>query len=95
MIRGSAIVIVAFLIGFISAMSISGCSRLAARTLTIYQEQGSKTYAGKFSVDTSQLPGDAILSIADTGGFDDPITKIELNKDYKIEVVLRLLNPAP
>ena len=91
MIRTPAAVVIAFAIGFlIAAETMSGCSRAADRTLTIFQFQSTETYGGKFRVDTSELPSSAIEAIHETGGPGDPLTRIELNMDHEIEVVLRL-----
>ena len=90
MARTSAALLIVFAIGFLTAVTtMSGCSRAANRTLTIFQFQSPKTYGGKFRVDTSELPSSAIEVIHETGGPGSPLTRIELNIDYEIEVILR------
>jgi hypothetical protein len=80
------------MLGFISALpTISGCSKAADRTLRIYQCQSTETYPGAFRIDTSQLTPDAIKSKTETGEPGAPVTEIELEMDYEIEVVLRAI----
>jgi hypothetical protein len=73
-----------------TAMIISGCSEAADRTLTIFQYQSDATYDGPFRIDTSALPPDAVEARTDNGETSGPATRITLNMDYEIEVVLRL-----
>ena len=91
MSRLSAYVAIAFVLGCITASTVTGCSKAADRTLTIYQFQSTKTYAGQFKLNTSELPADAIESTADTGGPGDPVKRITLNMDYGFEIVLRVV----
>lgn len=93
MARLSLFVVGSFLLGFLVASTLSGCSRTADRTLTIYQHQSTNTYAGEFRLDTSGLPNDAIQSIVDTGGPGAPSKHVTLSKDYQVEVVVRLASP--
>ena len=95
MTRTSTFLAIAFAFGFMVALTtVSGCSEAADRTLTIFQFQSTETYAGAFRIDTSGLPPDAIESTTQTGGPGDPVTRIALNMDYDIEVVLRLANTS-
>lgn len=86
--------VIAFAAGCLVTSAIfSGCSGPADRTLSLHQSQSSQTYLGKFRVDTSELPPDAIEStseelIAENPG--RPLTRIHLNRGYEIEIVLRL-----
>lgn len=91
MARLSAFVVIAFVLGCIAALTVSGCSKAADRTLSIYQFQSTKTYDGQFKLDTSELPTDAIDSTVGAGGPGDPVKRITLNMDYEFEVVLRLV----
>ena len=78
----------------LTATTLSGCSEPADRTLTIHQLQSSLTYDGKFRIDTSELPDDAIESKSDidiSGKPGKPSTRINLNAKYEIEVVLRVV----
>jgi len=84
--------VIAFAMGCITAMALSGCSEPADRMLTVYQFQSTETYDGQFHIDTSELPSDAIEEKSDSGGPGDPMTRITLNIDYEIEVVLRLVD---
>ncbi len=90
--------VIAFLAGcLVTATAFSGCSQPADRTLTIHQLQSTETYPGKFLVDTSELPGNAIESRSDVqvaGERGKPSTQINLNPKYEIEVVLRLADSA-
>jgi hypothetical protein len=95
MTRLSVSVVLAFVVGCVTASTISGCSKAADRTLTIYQIQSSKTYSGQFRLDTSQLPPDAIVETVDTGGPGDPLRRVTLKMDYEIEVVLKLAGVQP
>ena len=91
MARTSAFLVITLAtICLIMATTMSGCSEAADRTLTIFQFQSTDTYDGQFRIDTSALPPDAIEARTDTGGPGDPVTRIKLNMDYEIEVVLRL-----
>jgi len=90
MTRLSVSVVIAFSVGCVAALSVSGCSKAADRTLTIYQFMSTETYDGQFQLDTSELPSDAIESTVDTGSPGDPVKRITLNMDYEIEIVLRL-----
>lgn len=83
--------VISFVLGCLVASTVSGCSKAADRTLTIYQFQNSETYVGQFKIDTSGLPADAIRSNVDTGGPGDPAKRITLESDYEIEIVLRLV----
>jgi hypothetical protein len=84
-------IILAFSLGFFAALTIvSGCNKAADRTLTLFQFQSIKTYAGAFQIDTSQLPGDALKKRTETGKPGSAATRLELNQDYPIEVVLRI-----
>lgn len=91
MSRLSAFVFISFFLSCLVASTLSGCSKAADRTLTIYQFQSMETYNGQFKIDTSGLPADAIKSTVDTGGPGDPFKRITLNMDYKFEIVLRLV----
>lgn len=91
MSRLSAFVVISFVLGCLAASTVSGCSKAADRTLTIYQFQSTETYDGQFKIDASGLPADAIKSTVDTGGPGDPSKRITLNMDYKFEIVLRLV----
>lgn len=73
-------------------MTLSGCSKPADRTLTIYQVQSTETYNGQFKLNTSELPSDAIESIEEIGDPNGSFSRITLNMDYKFEVVLRLVD---
>jgi len=79
----------------ITATTMLGCSEAADRTLTIFQFQSTDTYGGQFRIDTSALPPDAIEARTDTGESGHPVTRITLNMDYEIEVVLRLAGTEP
>ena len=80
-----------FTFGFLAALlTVSGCSKAATRTLTVFQHQSTETYTGAFHIDTSQLPPDAIKTQTETGEPGQPETRIELDMDYEIEIVLRL-----
>ena len=70
--------------------TVSGCSEVATRTLTLFQYQSTKTYKGPFRIDTSLLPPKAIKSQKETGGPGKPETHLTLNMDYEFEIVLRL-----
>ena len=91
MTRIPASVVIAFAVGCVSALAVSGCSKAADRTLTIYQFQSTRTHDGQFRIDTSELPLGAIESTVDTGGPGDPVKKIKLNMEYEFEIVLRLV----
>ena len=91
MARLPVFVVIAFVLGCIAASTVSGCSKAADRTLTIYQFQSTETYDGQFKLDTSGLPSDAIESTVDTGGPGAPVKRITLNMDYEFEIVLRLV----
>ncbi len=95
MTRLSVSVVIAFVVGCITASAISGCTKAADRTLTIYQLQSTKTYDGQFRLDTSQLPSDAIKESIDTGGPGEPLKRITLTTDYEFEIVLRLAGVQP
>jgi hypothetical protein len=95
MSRLPACVVIAFILGCIAASTISGCSKAADRTLSIYQFQSMETYDGQFKLDTSGLPPDAIESTVDTGGPGDPLKRLTLNMDYEFEIVLRLVGTQP
>ncbi len=85
------IALTAFAFGFMVAlMTVSGCSKAADRTLTLFQFQSTKTYKGPFRIDTSELPPNAIKSQTETGGPGKPETRLTLNMDYEFEIVLRL-----
>lgn len=84
-------IVISFVLSCLVASTVSGCSNVADRTLTIYQFQNSETYDGQFKIDTSGLSADAIKSSVDTGGPGDPAKRITLDSDYKIEIVLRLV----
>ena len=91
MTRTSMYLAIAFVSGcLVTATSISGCSKAADRTLTIYQFQSVNTYSGPFRVDTSGLPEGAVATKSETGSPGDPLTRIELNSNFAVEVVLRL-----
>lgn len=77
MIRPSLLVAAGFLLGCLCTAVVSGCSKAADRTLTIYQFQDKKTYSGKFKIDTSTLPADAVRTLEESGGPGDPVTRIE------------------
>lgn len=91
MSRLYAFIVISFVLGCFATSTLSGCSKAADRTLTIYQFQSTETYDGQFRIDTSGLPADAIKSTVDTGGPGDPAKRITLNMDYKFEIVLRLV----
>lgn len=76
------VAIVAFLLG--------GCrgDRAADRTLEIHQLQTIDGYSGQFKIDTSQLPPGAIKSREDSGGQGMPVTKLTINQDCPIRIVL-------
>ena len=74
----------------VALAAVSGCSEAANRTLTIFQLQSTETYPGAFRIDTSELPADAIEERSETGGPGAPESRITVNVDYEIEVVLRL-----
>jgi len=89
--RISEIALTAFGLGFMTALAtMSGCSEAASRTLTIFQLQTTKTYAGPFRIDTSQLPPNAVKSQKHTGDPGKSESHLTLNQDYEFEVVLRL-----
>lgn len=89
-------VLLAFVLGFLSAaITISGCSKAADRTFTLYQYQASDTYLGQFRIDLSQLPSDAIKKRTDTGKPGTPETRIELKQQYAIDVILQVAAPKP
>lgn len=89
--RTSLSIAIAFAFGcLVTATTISGCSKAADRTLTLFQFQSTKTHAGQFRIDTTALPAKAIETTSDSGGPGDPLKRITLNSDYEIEVVLRL-----
>ena len=91
MTRTAMYLAIAFVSGcLVTATSISGCSKAADRTLTIYQFQSVNTYSGPFRVDTSGLPEGAVATKSETGSPGDPLTRIELNSNFAVEVVLRL-----
>ena len=95
MIRTSLSLAIAFASGcLVTATAFSGCSKPADRTLTIFQFQSTKTDVGQFRIDTSSLPENAIENKTDTGGPGDPLTRITLNSDLEIELVLRLASKA-
>jgi hypothetical protein len=80
-----------FAIGFLTALLVvSGCGKADDRTLTVYQFQSTKTYTGQFLIDTSELPPDAIDKRTDSGKQYTPETRLDLNMDYELEIVLRL-----
>ena len=91
MTRIPASVVIAFAAGCVAASAVSGCSKAADRTLTIYQLQSTETYDGQFQLDTSGLPSDAIETTVDTGGPGAPVKRITLNMDYEFDIVLRLV----
>ncbi len=91
MLRFPAFIVFAFVLGCIVTSTVSGCSKAADRTLTIYQIQSTETYDGQFKLDTSDLPSDAIQSTVDAGGLGDPVRSITLNQNYDFEIVLRLV----
>ena len=71
MARTSAFLAITFaIICLITATTVSGCSKAADRTLTIFQFQSTETYAGQFRIDTSGLPPDAIEAKTETGGVE-------------------------
>ncbi len=76
----------------ITATAFSGCSKAADRTLTVFQIQSSKTHLGQFRIDTSSLPENAIETRTDSASPGDPVTRITLNSDLEIELVLRLVS---
>ena len=81
----------------VTSATFSGCSEPADRTLIIHQLQHVDTYSGKFLVDTSELPDNAIESRGDyenAGKPGKPSTQIKLNAKYEVEVVLRLVGKA-
>ncbi len=94
------IVMTAFAVGFMAAlMTVSGCSEVATRTLTLFQHQGTLTDTGPFRIDTSEIPLDAIQSQTETGGPGKdtgrpgkPETRLNLNSKYEFEIVLRLVD---
>jgi len=91
--RMPTIVLTAFALGFMVALlTVSGCSEAARRTLTLFQFQSSKTYTGPFRIDVSQLPPEAVQSRTETGGPGKPETRLTLNMDYEVEIVLRLVD---
>lgn len=92
MLRHPGFVVIAFIAGCIAASTVSGCSEAADRTLSIYQLQSMETYEGHFKLDTSELPDDAIESIADSGDPGAPVKRITLNMDYEFEIVLRTVD---
>jgi hypothetical protein len=94
MLRFPAFIVFAFILGCITTSIVSGCSKAADRTLTIYQIQSTETYDGQLKVDTSDLPSDAIKSTVDAGGLGDPVRSITLNQSYEFEIVLRLVGSA-
>ena len=95
MTRTSLFLAIAFGSGcLVTATAFSGCSKAADRTLTIFQFQSTKTHFGQFRIDTSSLPENAIETKTDTGGPGDPVTRITLNSDLEIELVLRLASKA-
>lgn len=91
MSRIPVFIVISFVLGCLVASTVSGCSKAADRTLTIYQFQSTKTYGGQFKLNTSELPADAIESTVDTGGPGDPVKRITLNMDYGFEIVLRVV----
>ena len=95
MTRTSLSLAIAFAFGcLVTATAFSGCSKAADRTLTIFQFQSTKTHVGQFRIDTSSLPENAIETKTDTGGPGGPVTRITLNSDFEIEVVLRRASKA-
>lgn len=89
--RVSAFLLIAFVLGCLATTAVSGCSKAADRTLTIYQLQSMETYGGQFAIDSSGLPSNAIESIVETDSSGDPVKRITLNMDYEFEIVLRLV----
>lgn len=92
MARLSIFVLISFVLGGIVTTTLSGCSKPADRTLTIYQLQSTETYNGPFKLNTSELPSDAIESIEETGDPNGSFSRITLSMDYNFEVVLRLVD---
>ena len=85
-------IVIAFVAGcLVTVTAVSGCNKAADRTLTIHQFQSTKTYPGQFRIDTRELPSNAIESRSDSGDPGHALTKIKLNMDDEIEVVLRLV----
>lgn len=97
MTRTSAFLVMTTLavICLLTAMTMSGCSEAADRTLTIFQFQSTETYGGQFRIDASALPPDAIEARTNTGEPGHPVTRITLNMDYEIEVILRPAGTGP
>jgi hypothetical protein len=91
--RIPTIVLTALALGLMAALvTVSGCSEAARRTLTLFQFQSSQnTYTGPFRIDVSQLPPEAVQSRTETGGPGKPETRLTLNMDYEVEIVLRLV----
>ena len=90
--RLPTVIVATFVFGFIAGMAtISGCSTMAKRTLTIVQLQSDSTYSGPFRIDTSQLPSDAIDTQTQTGRPRDPVVQLKLKQKYEFELVLRLV----
>lgn len=94
--RLSVLLVVAFFVGWVAAMTFAGCSKAADRTVTIHQLQSTMTRAGQFQIDTSQLPSDAVEQSVDTGSPGHEVKRIFLKMDYDIEIVLRpvVVKPA-
>jgi len=89
--RVLALILISFVLGCLATTTVSGCSKAADRTLTIYQLQSTKTYGGQFTIDTSGLPSNAIESSVETDSSGAPVKRITLNMDYEFEIVLRLV----
>ena len=86
-------VLTAFAFGFMAALiTVSGCSQAATRTLILFQFQSTKTHIGPFRIDTSEIPPNAIESKTETAGPGKPETRLTLNSNYEIEIVLRLVD---
>ena len=83
--------VVGIVCGLVSMAAIAGCSTAADRTVTIFQFQSDKTMNGQFRINTDALPLDAIESREDEGKPGAPKTRLKLNMDYDIEIVLRPL----
>jgi hypothetical protein len=81
-----------FVLGFSTALlCVSGCSDAARRTLTIVQYLTTDNMDEEFPIDTSELPADAIAKRTNEAKAPaEPEIRLELNPDYKFEIVIRL-----
>lgn len=85
------VLVLAVVFGLSAALLQWGCSQAANRTLMVMQYWSSDNEDEEFRIVTSGLPPDAIIKrTSEPKTPDDPNTLLELNSDYKFEIVIRI-----